>query len=301
MSLDLLAEDGPVDHAVHMDRICKSRYISGSTFNRIHKELVQSGLVACLPAADNHSRRVDRLCPLAHNLLQISDEVAAVERWARSSMRKADAEPLLNTIADRRGWLVIPQLFEGPLLYVDLSTRLPTLAEGTLNDVLRSLNTAGLVRLEDGPGPGQHRYALTEMVPALTCVTLLAAHFRRQITPRKAPWLTGDLPSFVRMLERAPALRTPRNVRGAALLQVMKQPWEERGWPCIEVALRHGRVMTHRPETEGPSTTLRALPEAWGEAALARNLNGIEIDGDTELAHTLLDAIAAAVASCPRP
>lgn len=300
MSLTMLAEDGAMDHAVHMARVCKSRYVSRSTFNRLHKELVQGGLVACLPAADNHSRRVDRLCPLAHELLQLPAEVAAVERWA-SGLRKPGAEPLLNTIADRRGWLVIRQLFDRPLLYLELSTRLPALAEGTLNDVLRALIAGGLVCLEDCPGPDRHRYALTELVPALTRVTLLAARFRRQITPRKAPWLTGDLSSFVRLLERAPALHAPRQARGTVLLEVVKPSWEERCWPAIEVALRHGRVMAHRPETAGPSATLRALPEAWGQTAFDRNLSGIEIDGDTELAHALLDVIAAVVASCPRP
>ncbi len=242
-SLNLLAEDGPVDHAVHMNRLCKSRYISRSTFNRIHKQLVQSGLVACVRAADNHSRRVDRLRPLAHDLLHLRTEVAAVERWAYPRLRKPDAEPLLDTIADRRGRLVIRELVDGPLLYVELSTRVPTLAEGTLNDTLRLLTAAGLVRREDGPRPALGRYVLTELVPALARVALLAARFRRQITPRKAPWLTGDLSSFVRLIEHAPTFCAPRTAHGAVLLEVIKQPWEQRGWPYLEVALRHGRVI----------------------------------------------------------
>ena len=50
-SMMLRAEHGELSDSVHMDRVCKSRYISESTFNRVHKQLVQCGLVACMPAA----------------------------------------------------------------------------------------------------------------------------------------------------------------------------------------------------------------------------------------------------------
>lgn len=300
-SMTMLAEHGALDHSVHMDRVCKSRYISESTFNRIHKQLVQCGLVACMPAARNRSCRVDHLRPLARELLQFPDEVAAVERWAPSGLRGPDAVPLLNTIADTRAWLIARQLSNGPFRYSELSARLPALAEGTLNDVLRSLIAAGLVRIDDGTGPDRRCYALTELVPALARAILRLARFHRQITPRKAPWLTGDLASFVRLLEGASGFRIPRSVCGTVLLQVVQQPWEKRGWPDVELALRHGRVVIHWPEERGPSATVRASPEAWVDVALLGNANGINIYGDTELARTLLGAVGAAVASCPRP
>lgn len=124
MSLELLAEEGSLADAAHIERVCESHYISRSTFDRVHKTLIEAGLVVSLPAAGNHSRRVDRLCPLAHDLLWLAAEVAAVERWAPSRLRDSNAAPLLDVLADRRGWLVVRELLDGPFLHCELSTRL---------------------------------------------------------------------------------------------------------------------------------------------------------------------------------
>lgn len=301
MSLELLAEHGPLAHAAHMRRVCEMRYISVSTFERMYRCLVRGGLVASWAPEDDRRRRVDELTPLAPELLRIAREVEAVERWAPRSVRASGAPSLLKAVADRRGWLIVRELFDRPLCYTELSVRLPQLPEATLSESLGALTNSGLVRVERGPRMGQHCYTLSELVPALARVVVLSARFRRKITPRRAPWLTGELPSFIRLLERAPALRGPREARGAVLLQVVKLPEDERGWPEVEVTLRHGRILAHRLGAAAPRAKARALPLAWCDAELDGNLSGVEIEGDVKLTRTLLGAIAAVVAACPEP
>lgn len=301
ISLELLAARGPLAHALHMRLVCQRRYISASTFERMHRELVQGGLVVCLPHDRDRRLRVDDLTPHARSLLRIAREVEAVERWASRGVHDPCAPSLLCVIADRRRWLVLRELFDGPLRYTELSARLPWLPQGTFNELLGTLTRGGLVRVQPvGARRDQHHYALSQVVPALARVILLSSRFRRQITPSEAPWLTGELPSFIRLLERAPALRGPCQARGIVLLQVVKPPEEERGWPEIEVAMRHGRIVAHRLGTAAPHAIMRAPPLAWCDALLDADLSGAEIEGDMELARTLLAATAAVVATCPR-
>lgn len=46
---------------------------------------------------------------------------------------------------------------------------------------------------------------------------------------------------------------------------------------------------------------MRASPLSWCDALLDGDLGGIEIEGDGELAHTLLAALAVALRPRPRP
>ncbi len=274
-------------------------YISPSTFERALHRLALAGLVASRPLAGDGRRRLYELTPAAHELLQIAHEVIAVEAWAPPALRGPEAESLMSALADEHARMIPRELVDGPLPYIELCSRLPELSDSTFAKHLALLTGCGLVRVQPGSRPDEHTYTLTELAPALARALALAARLRLRMTPEDAPWLTGDLPSFLRLLELAPALRAPGDARGAVLLHVI--PAEgERGWPDVEIALEHGRISQRRPGTGQPRASARALPVAWWDAVLDGDLTGVEIEGYVPLAHTLLAVINTVLNACPR-
>ncbi|MGH2904963.1 MAG: hypothetical protein ACRDK7_15475, partial [Solirubrobacteraceae bacterium] len=139
----------------------------------------------------------------------------------------------------------------------------------------------------------EHTYELTELAPALARPLVRAARLRIRMTPHDAPPVTGDLPNYLKLLELGGVLRAPREARGVVELHVIPREGEH-GWRDAEIALEHGHISQHKGNLP-PRAIARATPIAWWDAILDENLAGIEIEGDVELAHTLLAAISAAV------
>lgn len=295
--LGALLEHGPMRRDKLKER---APYISPSTFGRALRRLALAGLVASQPPqAGDRRHRLFELKPAADELLQVAREVLVVEAWARPALRGTQAPPLMSVLADEHARMIPRELVDGPLPYIELCSRLPELSDSTFATHLALLTRCGLVCVQPGSRPDEHTYKLTELAPALARAVALAARLRLRMTPDDAPWLTGDLPSFLRLLELAPALRAPHDARGAVLLHVIHAEGE-RGWPDVEVALEHGRISQRRPGTQLPRASARALPVAWFDAILDANLDGIEIEGHVPLAHTLLAVITTVVNACPR-
>lgn len=296
--LEALWREGPLERSVL--RRCVP-YVSDATFERAHRSLVAGGLVASRPLERERRRRVQELTPLTPDLLQIAREVEAVELWAPIGLRDPGAPPLIAAVADHGGRLILRELLDGPLSFTELRALIPELAHGTFADRLAPLRQSGLVQVQPGRSSQGQRYKLSELAPALARAVALAARFRWRVTPLSPPWLSGDLSSFLRLLELTPKLRAPRGARGTVRLHVITLRAGERGWQDAEIALEHGRISQRRQSMAPPSASMRALPPAWYDAALDGNSAGIEIEGDVQLAHTLLAAITAAVDTCPRP
>jgi DNA-binding HxlR family transcriptional regulator len=294
--LEALVADGPMPRRQLKERIA---YISPSTFERALGRLVLAGLVCGGPLAGDKRQRLCQLTPAAIELLQIAREVIAVEAWAPAALRGEHAPALMLVLADECARMIPRELLDAPLPYTELCSRLPELSDSTFAEHLSLLVQCGLLRVRSGSRPEEHIYELTELAPALARAAALAARLRLRMTPNDAPWLTGDLPSFLKLLELAPALRAPRDARGAVLLHVIHRDGD-RGWPDVEVALEHGRIAQRRPGTGQPRASARALPVAWFDAILDENLAAIEIEGDVPLAHTLLAAITQVINACPR-
>jgi DNA-binding HxlR family transcriptional regulator len=274
-------------------------YVSEATFDRSLRSLVESEIVVSRPLESDHRRRADELTQAGRDLLEIAEEIEAVEMRAPAGLRSPSAPPLLSVVADAVGRLIMRELLiDRALSFTELRSLLPELAHGTFADHLVPLTEGGLMRVLPGSRPEEHCYELSELALALARGVALSARFRRRITPRGAPWMSGDLPSLVKLLLRT-QVRTPRHVNGAVLLHVRAPTETERGWSDVEVALADGRLSLRSPGTREPRARVRASPLAWCDALLDGDLAGIEIEGDGELAHTLLAALA--VALHPRP
>ncbi len=294
--LDSLLDRGPISRRELKDCL---PYVSLSTFERALRRLVLAGLVVSRPLGRDRRERLYELTPVAAELLQIEREVEAVEAWAPAELRGPQAPSLMFVLADEYARMIPRELIDGPLPYTELCARLPELSESTFAEHLALLVQSGIVRVRPGSRPDEHTYELTALSPALTRAAALAARLRLRMTPNDAPWLIGDLPSFLKALEHAPALHAPRDARGAVLLHVIHSEGT-RGWPDVEIALEHGRISQRRPGTGQPRATARALPLAWFNAILDEDLTGIEIEGDEQLVRTLLAVITRVVNSCPR-
>ncbi len=274
-------------------------YVSEATFDRSLRSLVESGIVVSRPLESDHRRRADELTQAGRDLLEIAEEIEAVELRASAGLRGPSAPPPLSVVADAVGRLIMRELLvERALSFTELRSRLPELAQGTFADHL-VLMEGGLVRVLPDPQREEHCYQLSELAPALARGMTLSARFRRRITPRSAPWMSGDLPSLVKLLLRAP-VRAPQRANGAVLLHVRPPTRTERGWSDVEVALTDGRLSLRSPGTREPGARVRASPLSWCDALLDGDLAGIEIEGDGELAHTLLAALAVALRPRPR-
>lgn len=295
--LEALLEDGPMPGRRLRER---TEFISSRTFERALRRLTLAGLVRWQPLPGDKRQKLYGLTPAGHDLLQIVREVAAVEAWAPATLRGPDAPALMTVLADECSRMIPRELADGPLPYTELRSRLPELAGTTFDEHLSLVFERWLVRRRPGSHSNERIYELTELVPALVRPLARAARLRLRMTPGSAPWITGDVPSFFQLLQLAPALRAPRDARGAVLLHVIHAEGE-RGWPDVEVALERGRISQRRPGTGRPRASARALPVAWFDAILDADLTGIEIEGDERLARALLAAISAVVNACPRP
>ena len=112
-------------------------------------------------------------------------------------------------------------------------------------------------------------------------------------------YLSGMRPKEVLDLERG-CCAAEQRANGAVLLHVRPPTRTERGWSDVEVALTDGRLSLRSPGTREPGARVRASPLSWCDALLDGDLAGIEIEGDGELAHTLLAALAVALRPRPR-
>jgi DNA-binding HxlR family transcriptional regulator len=288
------------EHGAMRRRELKERvpYISASTFERALRSLRLAGLLTSRPDDSDLRERLFELTPAARELLLCALEVMAVEACAPRELRGPRSPSLMSALAEECARMIAPKLVDGPLPYTELRSRLPELSESAFAKHLALLVSCGLVRVQSGPQGEEHTYELTELAPALARALARAARLRWRMTPEEAPWLIGDLPSFLKLLELAP-LRAPRDASGVVLLHVVRCEGE-RGWPDVEVALEHGRICQRRPGAVQPRVSARALPLAWWDAILDEDLTGIEIEGDAGLVRILLAAISTVVNSCPR-
>jgi DNA-binding HxlR family transcriptional regulator len=296
--LKKLMEHGPMLRRELKDQT--AQYLSPSAFGHTLGKLRLAGLITSRPGPRDQREKLYELTSAAKELLLIALEVRAVEAWAPRDLRGPHSPLLMKALADEYARMIPRELVDGPLPYTELRSRLPELSGSAFANHLALLVKCGLVRVRPGSRPKERVYELTELAPALARAAALAARLRLHMTPEDAPWLTGDLPSFLRLLELAPALRAPREARGTVLLHVINHT-DTRGWPFVEIALEHGRITQRRPGIGQPHATVRAPPLAWWDAILATDFASIEeIEGDVELVHTLLAAISASVNSCPR-
>ncbi len=238
----------------------------------------------------------ERLCELtpdARELLQVALEVSVVEAGASPTLRNSDSPSLMNALADEYARMIPPAMLDKEQTHTQLRTSLPTISETAFDKHLSLLVDCGLVRKRPGSRSKEHTYELTELAPALVRPLARAARLRIRMTPHDAPPQTGDVPSYIELLELGGALRAPREARGVVELHVIPREGEH-GWRDVEVALENGHISLRRNGNHPLRATVRATPLAWWNAILDEDLYGIEIEDDVELAHTLLAAISAA-------
>ncbi|HEY5343050.1 MAG TPA: hypothetical protein VIJ66_05265 [Solirubrobacteraceae bacterium] len=246
-------------------------------------------------------RRREELTQPGVELAQLAIETEALERRLRKEPRApAKLRSLVEMIGHHVRRLILDALLDGGAPFMELLGRvrreMPELAKSTFAEHLKALTEGGMVERVPAAGPGgQDRYRLAPIVPALARVILLSARFRLATTPSSAPWMTGNLIRLVKLLALGGELRAPPGLHGVVRVHVLPLAHLQQGWADVELCLDGGRITLGESAVARPDAIVLAAPPAVCDALLRGAVEGLEIDGNRDLADAALATLAGAV------
>jgi DNA-binding HxlR family transcriptional regulator len=241
----------------------------------------------------------------------------AAERWARNcsppdSGRRPATRLALRLTADEMTRAILLALADEPLSPARLDERLPQIGRSAARERLVQLERAGIVRRTNLNGP--HR-SLTPSARRLSLIVILANRWERQWEQQdeQESYGSSDIPGLLQLV--APVVQIPEPLAGVCQLRIATDPpgQEATGQgtpepehkthapgldtPAQDVYLvaEQGRLAALRAAATPPHAAGMAPPEAWYDALLHKQLDGVRTSGNEALLAQVLESVSAAL------
>ena len=265
--------------------------LATSTVNeRLHR-LLAAGIAA--------ERRLSARPPrVAYHLTYQGAEARLIRqtaaRWEARAAPACSEESLLpgsvalRLLADEWVLPIMRRLAVGSRRRGEIELRIPGLAEATLDDRLRRLRDAGVVRYQRHRGfPVRVEYRLTAAGCWLPAIALLATNWEWRWSRLARPQVAADLVGLVRLT--APLVRIAANTRGVCELAVRSTSAIE---SSVVLGVSDGAIRV-LPRSQRPPVDARAeaLPLAWCSALASGLPSGLQISGSATLVNEVLAAL----------
>ena len=298
-----LGDVAPRDTALPPARLARSLEVSERRVRHHLSVLARCGVVVRVTGPWRSYRVAWKLNEAGRELLELHELIVGCERRLAERGDWAPSRPLVQALHSMQMRAILSTLAGASLALVELERRLPHMPHTTLEHSLRRLGESGVVDA-DGTGSGGRRYQLRQCVrPSLARIALSGVHWRLRFRPDQPPWSAGDLLGLLVLL--APIVHVAPGVHGVCVMQAlpMVAPTADGvRWPDAHVSVVRRRISPRAnssPQPIGPPPARQARvwasDLAWCEALLSGDFGRIEMEGEHELAHALLAALAAAV------
>ena len=292
--------DGPLDRAELEQRLGYGGKALGNRLSRLE----EMGLLAVRRLHHDGRRREVLLSACGRELLGVGAELALT--LGVLSARAGEFGALLaKSFADPWDRAIMRVLVGGSRLFSELLGLLDIPAQAGMRAQPRQLSSSalslrltrlerlGLVGRDQASRRDSALYVPGEHAWRLGRVSVRAALWRWRWTPERAPRMAGDLLGLVTLIDKHVRVAADAG-KGVVRLHV-RPPEGMDGWTDVPVALVRGHIsVLHAPFGE-PMARVQAFPEAWCEALLSGNFEGVEIEGDAGLARALLVGLADAL------
>jgi len=277
-------------------------HYGGKAFEDRLSRLAEMGLLAERPAGGANRRREYALTRAGRELLEVHGELLAVA-GALDALGGERGALLRKSIVDRWDGVSLLQLLSGRQSVEQLRHVLPflvprrgasyrRLGSASVSMRLERLELLGLVRRLPEPWHDEVRYEPGERAWRLARLSVALARWHWRWTPEQAPRLAGHLRGLAELIGER--VRVARDLRPSYVMLHVIVPEGMEGWPDTLMAIGRGRISPHGiPSWSDPAAYCQAHPWTWCEALLSGDFDGVQIDGDAELARGLLDGLVA--------
>jgi len=237
------------------------------------------------------------LTPAGRDLLAVG---SWLERWLeRAPERQLElgssaARAATMALAEAWSTTMLRALAAGPLSLTELDRLIGTLSYPSLERRLAALRLAGQVEAQTGSNRGTP-YGLTPWTREGAGPLVAAARWERRHAPRTTT-PAGRIDAEAIFLLALPLLRLPGEISGSCMLAIELSDGDGERLTGVLVGVEGGRAASCPSHPEGkPDAWALSSPAGWLQAIVEADVDSVELRGDGQLAHALLDSLHCAL------
>jgi DNA-binding HxlR family transcriptional regulator len=224
------------------------------------------------------------------------DVASALEAWLKNapdeplSLGSGGAKAAIKALAEGWSTTVLRALAAGPRSLTELDSVISAFNYPSLERRLSAMRLAGLIEAQPGNGRGTP-YAVTAWLRKGIAPLAAAARWERRHLPTATAPIT-QIDAETTFLLTIPLLELPADVSGSCRLAVEIQNGKKHGLAGVLVDVRGGRVASCGTRLQGyPDAWTSGSTSAWLAALVDADTDRLELGGEGQLAHQLLDGL----------